>query len=224
MNQLEAKSIQPNQPHLTYLSFKDQSDILNKLKQVRQQATIKEKLFVEHGEKFSFLVLFTSNLMFHRCCLKSFNLLKFGKGRVTTFIYGLNGPALGAVAHEIYVRHKLFDHFRPENVRAYALNSLLVHQYGLLMSFVLSAGVTFSVASRSGIIAVPDHFLKSGNRQIAFRYAVSKMSKYSKTLITTCLMSSIVMSVLGAAEYEQSRKLLAKIDRKTVSYNENSLM
>lgn len=204
----------------TYLSSSEQQEVIRRLWLANNVVPLKENIFFNHGDKISYLTLIASSFIFWRTGFRAYNLYKYGRGRTATLAVSLFLPANGALAHTAYCTNSLVDYYRSENIWTYGFRSALVHQIGLLMSLSSSLTVTFLFAQRSGILPIPAGKHRGGVRQVAFKLFMGKLKPYSKTIAMTFVTTTALMFAVGLCEYKQSCDLLAKQNRKTLSWKE----
>lgn len=204
----------------SYLSIQEQQDVLNRLKVVQDSSPLREKLFLENGEYVSAATLLGSSLVFWRSGFRAFSLFKYSKGRVTTLLLATSSCLYGALTHSMFVKDKLASFNRKEDILYYGIRAITVHQHGLLTTFVASTCGTFMIAYKYGIIPIPEPMYKAGNRQVAFNYFKTKLQPYAKTMLWTCLASSTIMFLVGMLEYKESKRMLSKLNRKTLNLRE----
>lgn len=203
-----------------YLSLNEQQKILSKLQTITNKTPLIEKFAFHQGENIQALTLFACGAVLWRCGFRGFYLQRYAKARITTLFLSQSSFAFGTLIHSTFVNRPLYTPYRSENVWNYGLKSLLVHQIGLFITSAFSLGGTFAFAHRFGIVPVADQPLKAGCRRETLTFIVNRLKPYKQTILTTWALSSIFMFCIGLVEYEQSRGILAKINRKSLIYKE----
>lgn len=204
-----------------YLNIREQREVLTRLMVLTQNAPLQEKFFYQYGQYLAGAISLPTTLLFWRCGFRAFNLYKFNRNRLMTIVISMSCPVNAALSHEILVTSEASGFFRTEDPWYYGTRSILAHQYGILCSFCITTLGTFYCAQRNGIIPVPDFFYRKESRLYTFNYIKTQLRPHAKTMAVTWAVTSAFMFLAGLAEYHQSRALLAKIDRKTLSSKEN---
>lgn len=205
----------------TYLNIREQRDVLSRLTVLTQHTPLREKFFYQYGQYIAGAVIVPTTLLFWRCGFRAFNLYKYNRNRLMTIVITASCPVNAMLSHEVLVSSKASDFFRIEDPWYYGVRSVLAHQVGLICSFCVPIAGTFYCAQINGIIPVPDKFYHKESRPYTFKYFRTQMKPYVRTIAVAWAISSAFMFLAGLAEYHQSKALLAKIDRKTLSSKEN---
>lgn len=205
----------------TYLTIHDQRQVFGELSFLLSTLPMREKFLYQYGAFVAGAIAIPATVIFWRCGFRAFNLYKYNKFRLATLVISMSAPVNFGFFHEVIVTQRLQDFFRPEEALYYGFKSLIASQFGLCCCVGLSSMATFYCAQRIGIIPVPDLFYKKESRAYTIDFYKTKMRPYAKTIVMTWAMASALMFVVGLAEYHQSKTLLAKINRKTLSSKEN---
>lgn len=205
----------------SYLSIEEQADIANKFRYITFTAPYHETMFIDKGAMFASGAIFASGIVFWRSSFRGFNLARYGRRRLVTAIVPLFCSVNGAAFHNIIVKSNLHDMFRTESYLSFGLRSMIAHQPGLLFAYFCVTTFNFMNAHDMGIIATPMRIFKKGFFQESIKIYVSKLRPYTKHFVITWAASSAFMFAIGLLEYQQSRKILAKINRKTLGLRED---
>lgn len=204
-----------------FLRVDEQDKVIQSLDRVKLEAKLSERFFYEYGDHVAAGAFSIQTLVYWRAAFRGFNLFKYSKHRLSTLFLCSASAVNAAVLHRTMLTDRLTDYFRPENPFYYGCRSLLCQVVGSAMILTVTTGIPFCVAQRSGVIPVPDRFYAKGNRQVAIKYAITKLKPYSKGMLLTTLAGCAFMFFVGMAEYHDTQILLAKINRKTTSYRES---
>lgn len=204
-----------------YLSVEEQAKIASQVRYIVFTAPYHETMFIDKGALFAAGAIFASGIVFWRSSFRGFNLARYGRRRLVTAIMPLFCAVNGAVFHNALVKTNLYDRFRRESYMSFGLRSLIAHQPGLMFTFFCVTTFTFMNAHDMGVIATPMRLFKKGFREEALKIYLSKLRPYAKHFAITWIASSAFMFTIGLLEYQQSRKILAKINRKTLGLKED---
>lgn len=204
-----------------YLNLRDQRELLTRISVLASQSPLRETILYQHGPFVAGAIGLPATIIFWRCGFRAFNLYKYNKNRLATLLISMSAPVNYGFFHDVLVNSKLQDFFRREGALHYGIKSFISNQLGIISSFTLTSFGTFYCAQRIGIIPVPDFFYQKESRAYTLNYYKTQLRPFVKTMAMTWAITSVLMFFVGMAEYNQSKALLAKLNRKTLSSKEN---
>lgn len=204
-----------------YLSIREQEHVRSKFAEAKTFCRPSEIIFLDNGEKFAALSTFTAGLVFWRAGFRACNLHKFGRFRITSFLFNVIFCLHGGCAHAYIVDNELNDLYRSESVLKYGIRSLLANQLGLISISVGTMGATFTLAQRFGLIPIPHNFYQKDVRPVVYEFIKNSLKPYYRSMSIAWLASSVVMFAVGARQYQESRNILSTINRRTLSQKED---
>lgn len=204
------------------LSIREQELVKNELRVVIESSDWTDTIFLTSGGPFAAAFATTvCSFVAWKHTFRAFGLVKYNHGRIMTllpsFVSGISAGSL----HTVFVQGGLFDNFRSENYLNYATRSFLIHQLSAGLGFVLSTGGTFVAASTIYLVSIHPQFYKMRHLKPALSMVSNKINISYRPFFKTLGFTSISMFMVGLAEYHQTRKALAKLNRKSLYLKES---
>lgn len=205
------------------LTTREQDLVRTKLLQTIERAPVSEKIFVSYGAGISLATCFLSGLAFWRAGFRGFGLAKYNKSRITGVIWTGIGSFYGALFHYQISNLAVHDYYRSENKWNYALRSLFAHVVGMSPVILFSIGIQLLSAERFGMMVLPSDYFAKEHRRETIKLIASRLRPYRKSMTSVYAVGCIWMFYVGLQEFNQSKDMLSKIGRRTLSYRESQV-
>lgn len=204
-----------------YLNVDQQQALAIQLEQLAEKESLSKRLLFPHAAFLDFFSLCPLSFYTWRAGFRGYGLCKYGRGRILTVVMAAVYPTYGGYATSVWGTSALTEPFRKENPWYHGLRFAAAHQVGIFITITGSICLSFVVASRSGLLPIPDGMHKPGVRQIASQVLFNRIKPYGKSIILPAVLSTVFMYAVGVGAYQQSCLLLAKLNRKSLIYKED---
>jgi hypothetical protein len=203
------------------LTIEEQHEIGVKLESLARKDSIYWRLLFPNSGYTNVLALAPLSFYTWRAGFRGYGLCKYGRGRILTVVMALIYPTYGGFSNETWGTTALMQPFRKEDPWYHGARFALANQPGVFITVTGNIFLSFLIASRSGLLPIPDGMHKPGIREVAAQILVGRVKPYTKSIVLSAVLSTAFMFAVGYAAYLRTNTLLADMNRKSLIYKED---
>lgn len=205
----------------SFLNVDQQQELAVRLQALAEKESLPKRLLFPNAAYTNVLSLLPLSFFTWRAGFRGYGLYKYNRGRLLTVTLALVYPCYGPLGTEMFATTGLLEPYRKENPWYHGARFALVNNIGIFITLTGNVCLTFLMATRSGLLPIPEGMHKPGVRQVAAQMLLGRIKPYRQSIALSALFSTAVMFAVGFAGYHQSCSILGAMNRKSLIYKED---